>query len=522
MPAVARASTLATPMKVRGVNRVWILGAPFVVSALISGCMGDEDADKAGGEGESDSVVLTLANPDDSAFNLDEYASEVESQSEGSVRIEFQNSWRPGEVDNEQGTIEDVRDGKVDLGSVGARAFDLVGVDSFQLLVAPFTIDSYSLQGEVLRSPLAERMLGGVEELDLVGITLLPGELRKPLGISRPLVTESDYRGATVGIRPSEIAARTFDALGATTNGYHFSDDVPSFDGIEVSINSIPYDGSGRLARALTANVNLWPRVLTIVMNRDAYDALSEDQRAALSNAGSAALDPSLEEIQNREQEALGILCTRGELAVRSASPSQLEGLRTATAPIAQAVVRDPDTRYAAREIAAMRADVEPEPAPACAEDMDEPAAGEATPVDGLWRMETTRDEAATVVQPSDLVPENFGEFIFAFRDGRFAFTTESEGACVWAYGSYSVEGHTVEWRVEDGGGEAPTDAANTPGEVYLYDWSRYRDQLELAPIEGEVSPEPFRVEPWRRLGGDVSLESLSDRCPPPADALEL
>ena len=58
------------------------------------------------------------------------------------MRIEFENSWRLGEVDNERGTIEDVRDGKVDLGSVGARAFDLVGVENFQPLVAPFAVDS--------------------------------------------------------------------------------------------------------------------------------------------------------------------------------------------------------------------------------------------------------------------------------------------------------------------------------------------------------------------------------------------
>ena len=503
-------------------NRAWILGALIAVATAISGCMGDDDADKAGGEGDSDSVVLTLANPDDSAFDLDEYAREVESLSDGSVQIEFRNSWRPGEVDNEQGTIEDVRDGKVDLGSVGARAFDLFGVDSLQPLVAPFAIDSYSLQGEVLRSPLAERMLGGVEELDLVGITLLPGELRKPLGISRPLVTESDYRGATMGIRPSEIAARTFDALGATTNGYHFSDDVSSFDGIEVSIHSIPYDGSGRLARALTANVNLWPRVLTIVMNRDAYDALSEDQRAALSNAGSAALDPSLEEIQNREQEALGILCTRGELAVRSASPSQLEGLRTrhrADRPSGGA--RPGHARRGARD----RGDASGRRARAGAGlrgGQGRARSRRSRPrsmVSGGWRRRETKP-------PRSCSRRIWSRRISAsssssFRDGRFAFTTESEGACIWAYGSYSVEGHTVEWRVEDGGGEAPTGAANTPGEVYLYDWSRYRDQLELAPIEGEVSPEPFRVEPWRQLEGDGSLEPLSDHCPPPADALE-
>jgi TRAP-type C4-dicarboxylate transport system substrate-binding protein len=487
---------------------------------VASGCGGD-DSNKAGGDSGSDPVVLTLANPDDSPYNLDEYAREVESESDGSVRIEFKDSWRPGEAANERGTIEDVRDGKADLGSVGARSFDLVGLHSFQPLVAPFAIDSYALQREVLDSPVATRMLESVEQLDLVGVTLLPGEMRMPLGVSRPLVTASDYRGATVGIRPSEISARTFEGLGASTQGYHFSDEISSFDGLELSLNSIPFEGYDRGARALTTNVRLWPRVLTIVMNRDAYDALSDDQREALSAAGSAVLDPSLEEIQGREQEALGILCNRGELAIRSATPPQLEALRDATAPVSQDLEREPELREAAEEIAAMRAEVEPEPAPICEEDAGEPAAGGSTPVDGLWQMVTTRDEAATLVPESDLIPENWGEFTYALQDGRFALSTESRDACIWAYGSYSVDGDIVEWRIEDGGGATPQDAANEPGEVFHYTWSKYRDQLELGPVEGKVSPEPFRVEPWRRLEGEVSLDPLSDRCPPPADALE-
>ena len=65
-----------------------------------------------------------------------------------------------------------------------------------------------------------------------------------------------------------------------------------------------------------------------------------------------------------------------------------------------------------------------------------------------------------------------------------------------------------------------PNDAGNAPGEVFNYGWSRYRDQLTLEPLEGEISPEPFRVEPWRLLDGEPSIEALSDRCPPPADAL--
>ena len=290
---------------------------------------------------------------------------------------------------------------------------------------------------------------------------------------------------------------------------------------MEIQPTSLAFSDDDLPARTLAANVSLWPRVLTIVMNRDAYDGLSDDQRKALSAAGPAALDPSLATIQGREEEAIGLLCNRGELAVRSATPAQLEGLYAATAPVTRSLEHDPASRDALREIAEMRAELEPEPAPACPASQVEAATNGPTPVDGLWRMETTKEEAATLIPRSDLVPENWGEFTYAFEAGRFAFTTEGAGACIWAYGSYTVDEDTVEWKIEDGGGETPNDAANRPGEVFRYGWSQYRDQLALTALEGEVSPEPFRVEPWRRLEGEVSLEPLSDRCPPPPDALD-
>ena len=62
-------------------NRIVSLGTLIAITVLVSSCMGGDDADKAGGEGGSDAVVLTLANPDDGPFNLDEFARQVESQS---------------------------------------------------------------------------------------------------------------------------------------------------------------------------------------------------------------------------------------------------------------------------------------------------------------------------------------------------------------------------------------------------------------------------------------------------------
>ena len=58
--------------------------------------------------------------------------------------------------------------------------------------------------------------------------------------------------------------------------------------------------------------------------------------------------------------------------------------------------------------------------------------------------------------------------------------------------------GHTLTLTVMHGGsGRART----KPGERWDYRWSRYRDQLTLAPIKGKASPQPLLAKPWRRIG---------------------
>ena len=67
------------------------------------------------------------------------------------------------------------------------RAFDEVGVTSFQPLAAPLLIDSAELERRVLRDDLSRRALAGLERLGLVGLGMLPTELRRPIGITHVL-----------------------------------------------------------------------------------------------------------------------------------------------------------------------------------------------------------------------------------------------------------------------------------------------------------------------------------------------
>jgi TRAP-type C4-dicarboxylate transport system substrate-binding protein len=328
--------------------RALTVGA-VAAAALAGGCSLGGDSDRAGGERRADAVVLTLANHEDSSLDLDEFALAVRRVSQGSLRIEFKNRWREGEVDYERRTIKDVRDGKTDLAKVSARAFDVVGVRSLQPLVAPFAVDSYVLQRQVLLGGMTARMLGGVERLDLVGIALLPGELRKPLGASRPLVGASDYRGATIATRLSDLGLRTFHELGAAGEAIVPGGDASSFDGAELGLDGLYGDDYDGPPRTLAANVSLWPRALVIVMNRDAFERLNDDQRAALRAAGRRAIDPAMKRIRQFEREALGVICRRHEPALRLATRSELDSLRTATSSLTRGLDHDPATRDAAK-----------------------------------------------------------------------------------------------------------------------------------------------------------------------------
>ena len=311
-----------------------------------------EQADKSGGRAEGTPVVLTLANHNYQGDSVpDEFAAAVERLSGGSIDIKVRYGFRYYDID-ERGTIADVRSGAVDAAVVGARAWDTVGVTSFQALVAPFLVDSYALERRVLESELVDRMLEGVEPLGLVGLAILPGEMRRPLGTSRALLRPKDYEDALIGIRPSSLSRATFEALGGRAKGFpSHQGGLAGFDGAESGVETIQGNAYDQGARGLTANVVLWPRATTIVMNQKVFDALTDDQQDALRRAGVETVEPLLVTLQRAEQSALDAICKGSRLPLLSASPADRAALRRAVEPVYDRIERDPLTQDLISEI---------------------------------------------------------------------------------------------------------------------------------------------------------------------------
>jgi TRAP-type C4-dicarboxylate transport system substrate-binding protein len=492
-----------------------------MVATALSGCsLGGSGADKAGGGREKPATVLKLANYGPSPGELEVYAETVSRASHGSLRVEFLDSWRADDPDYERRTLDDVRAGKADMAAVSARAFDTVGVTEFEPLVAPLAVDSYALQRRVLESDVSERMLREVDRLHMVGVALLPGELRRPLGVSRPLISAGDYRGATIAIRPSALTARTVKALGGSPVPYKRGSEVTRSDGAELGLAAVEGDRLDGPARTLAANVVLWPRPVAIVVNRKVYDGLDDAGREALRTAGRLAVRPMTERLARSDHEVSGVLCRRGQIEFRAATVAQTHSLRNALRPLRRDLANRPALRAATRQIDALRGEVTPEPPPSCEGAPDADSAPAETPIDGVWTMDSTAADLEKIA-PGDIQPENWGHVTYVLHGGRFAFTSENRRACIWGYGRYSVEDNTLEVSFTDGGGKAPTDSANRPGERFGFHWSRYRDRLTVTAEKGAISPEGFRVNPWRLQDRPPTIASLSPHCQPPADALQ-
>jgi TRAP-type C4-dicarboxylate transport system substrate-binding protein len=334
-------------MRVNGKGRTVLVGILAGVALVAGACGGSgSDRDRAGGAQEVEPHVLTMAQPNDGEppAQLVSWAEAVKERSGGTVTIEFRNGWRLGEADYESGTIEDVRVGKVDLGWVGARAFDTVGVNSFQALLAPLLVDNHDLQAAVFEAGIPQEMLQGLEEIDLVGIGVLPGPMRKLLGISEPLVKPADFVGKTIGLQDSALAADTLTALGATPKPVPSSAELVGLDGYEQQLASIAGNRYYTEAGYVTANVNLWPRPLVIVMGSGPFERLAPQQQNALREAAAEAIPAALEDSRAEDDEAVPLLCSGG-MTLAVATESDLAEFRGALQPVYEGLNADPATK---------------------------------------------------------------------------------------------------------------------------------------------------------------------------------
>jgi TRAP-type transport system periplasmic protein len=356
---------------------------------LLAGC-DSGNSDRAGGEKPVEPKVLVMANVNGELGELEAFDEAVRRVSGGHLRIKWLNEYGKGRDGNaEINLIRDVNAGKADLGWAGTRIFDELGDPAFNPLHAPLLIDSYELEEAVLSDDLVTPMLESLGDLELQGVGVLPGPLRRPLG-KRPLRGPDDWAGARIGSSGGDQVERALRSLGAKVLYDHpnVREATDELDGLETHVAAVPGNHYQYDLPYLTGDVVLWPRPLVLF----AGPAVSSEDLAVLRKAAKDAIPEAIALARSQEREGLSESC-RANLKVVSASAPQVDGLRAALRPVYDGLEHDPAAGGALARIQELSRDtattVDPVRCPAASK----PATRATIPA-GTYRTFVTRADA--------------------------------------------------------------------------------------------------------------------------------
>jgi TRAP-type C4-dicarboxylate transport system substrate-binding protein len=348
-----------------------------VAVALLVGACGGGDTQRAGGAPAAKTTVLTLANGNAQTDELQLFIDKVDQLSDGRLRVKAVNDWRAGDKQYEKGLLEDVKAGKADLGWVGSRALASVGVKSFEPLNAPFLLDSYEIQDEVLSGDVAERMLGDLQRVGVTGVAVLPGPLRF-LQLDRNVDGSAGLAGLRIGGIDSTIQQAALEAMGAEPVVIAAGDPIGSLNGVESYPLSIHGNHYVDTAKYTIADMPLWPRPFVIFANTNAWNGMSEADRKLLQQAAEQARPEVLAATLEGEQTAFEGMCKAGNQAVELGAAGR-ERMQQAVEPVLAQLRSDPATRDAMAEIESLSAGQSPNSIACPAEETGQPAALEGT-----------------------------------------------------------------------------------------------------------------------------------------------
>ncbi len=254
----------------------------------------------------------------------------------------------------------------------------------------------------------------------------------------------------------------------------------------------------------VTANVNLWPQTVALIVDPDRLSGLTEQQRGWLREAAQDAAAASSGLMDPHEQRLVPGLCNSGAAFV-NASNADLAALRDAFAPVYAELEQDPQTAAFIADIEELKQQTPPGAALAFPDDCETAAplpAGtkttRVTPLDGEWEVTLTREELLEAIarNGNDLLednPGNYGHQTLVFDRGDVCGT--DDGAFSGG-NTYAIDGDTL--------------TIFTPeGFRFTTTWSVYRDTLtfENDPSRKDGVSSPMIAKPWRRVGPGTCLD---------------
>jgi tripartite ATP-independent transporter DctP family solute receptor len=261
------------------------------------------------------------------------FAKAVADKTDGRVAIEVVGDRALG--DDKQ-LLEGVQLGTIDGALVSAPIFPLAaGATAFDALQLPFLVPSYDALAAALSGPAGQDLLDSLSAKGMKGLSFYEAGQRHFLSRDKPVKTVADFEGLKTRIVPIPLHKATWEAVGTNPVGMPYGEvysglETGVIDAVEINLSSIESENLDQNAKNVTLTGHyFWPGVL--VMNQAKFDALPDDIRQAMVEAGHETIAEDYAFVKADEARVAEALKARG---VTINELQDLDAMRAKMAPV--------------------------------------------------------------------------------------------------------------------------------------------------------------------------------------------
>ncbi|WP_442489404.1 TRAP transporter substrate-binding protein [Halomonas litopenaei] len=241
-----------------------------------------------------------------------EFAKNVEERTDGAVSVEL---YPANELGSPPEQLEQTVLGVVDMNLPTQGGLDKY-VKAFGTVMTPFAFGSYEEAHSVLDGPFFEWVAPQLEEEGLVMLSNWEYGFRNITNSVRPIESPEDVDGLKLRTPPELQIVAALEALGASTAQIAFPE-LPNalnqgvVDGQENPISVIYHFNFDELQDHLALTRHVYNSMVHVV-NKNTWDALSEDQQTIVREESVAASTMMRDAVIAQEEKDIAALKERG------------------------------------------------------------------------------------------------------------------------------------------------------------------------------------------------------------------
>jgi TRAP-type C4-dicarboxylate transport system substrate-binding protein len=485
--------------------RPW--AALAVIAALtVAGCNAPGTGKSGGAPAAAPdgTITLTFASADPLPVDTT-FATLVDQDSGGHLTLHtvYYNAYSTS-VD--QTIAADLQKGKLDVGDVGSRAWESLGVTAFTAYQNPFLVTSRELLDKTVTGRVATGVLATLKPAGITGLAIVPLSIRY-LYSTRPLTTPAQFHGAKIRINTSATTGAVLISLGATpvTSVATGPQEIQALrDGALTAVESDPEHADAGLVQVapyVVVNAPLFAKTSTFAINsgrlarlpaRDVGWLRQAAQQAAATQSGSTP-----------DKAAWASSCAEG-LKPLALTNGQFTVLHDAEAATYAGIASDPQTALATDRIGGLATSEPRMDAWATCHGVGL-ATSPTSALDGSYGITVTQAEVAASGDCTDC--GNAGTLRLVIQDGRYALYHPTS---INANPAESAVQFMLAWRPEDPvevgtititGNRAtfvPEVNQQNGSVTQTFTFELFRGLLTWHLVSGETGWDSTR--PWRKL----------------------